>query len=419
MIFCIKKQSKPFKNIIHLPGDKSIAQRAIILCAIADGESCLTNIPLSDDCLSAISCINQLGIHTKLSGTTLLIKGKGLYGLKKPSKAIQVGESGTLARLLTGLLCAQKFSSVLTGKKTLLNRPMERVIRPLRQMGAIINSNNGMLPLRITPSIIKPICYKMPVASAQVKSAILLSGLYTKGKTIVKEPIPTRDHTERLLELMGTKRLKLEIPGDFSSSAYFIAAALLIPDSQITIKNVGLNLYRLGLLTVLKKMGARIWRLRRHGASAPSQIPYKKQQWTEPVGDIIVKYSFLKGIRVSGKIITSLIDEIPILSLLATQSKGMTIIKDASELKVKESNRLKAVADELSKLGADIRETNDGLIIKGPTRLYGTKCFSHNDHRIAMMLSIAGLVAQGTTTISNAEVINKSFPSFIEILQSL
>ncbi|MBI5779207.1 MAG: 3-phosphoshikimate 1-carboxyvinyltransferase [Planctomycetes bacterium] len=478
MILNINHRNKPVKGTIYPhtngigvgvypPGDKSIAQRAIILASIAEGKSILRNVPLSDDCLSVIRCIRQLGVEVEVSEilrgvyperdssvaeftlnkmnvlpqndrerrtqndkrgmmtAVVTIKGRGLYGLKKSSKPLNVGESGTAARLLTGLLAGQRFPSVITGKKTLLNRPMKRVIEPLIKMGAKIKSEGGRLPLRIYPSELKGIKYVMPVASAQVKSAILLAGLYADGETVVREKIPTRDHTERLLRVMGASvdkiangelrmascnnsslnRLNTEIPGDFSSAAYFIAAGLLIPGSEVVIKNVGLNPYRIGLLKILKKMGARV-----------SQITNHKSQITnpEPIGDITVKYSQLKGVNIPEGIIPFLIDEIPILALIATQAKGITVIKGAGELRVKETDRIKAIVTELAKLGADIRETASGMIIKGPTKLQGAACSSHNDHRMVMTLAIAGLISEGRTKISGFEVVNKSFPSFLD-----
>ncbi|MEK7309543.1 MAG: 3-phosphoshikimate 1-carboxyvinyltransferase [Planctomycetota bacterium] len=448
MILNIKHRNKPIRTAISLPGDKSIAQRAIILAAIAEGKSILRNVPLSDDCLAVIRCMRQLGVEVKvrlprgakapLAMTGVVtIKGRGLYGLRKPFKHLNVGESGTAARLLTGLLAGQRFPSVITGKKTLLARPMKRVIEPLCLMGAKIKSKGGRLPIRIYPATLKGIKYTMPVASAQVKSAILFAGLYADGQTIVREKIPTRDHTERLLNLFtaktqrlqppfnppllrGTKSIVLvssclrgkslnpvniEIPGDFSSAAYFIAAGLLVPGSKIVIKNVGLNPYRIGLFNVLKRMGAKLSRIPHRASRIPN---------AEPVGDITVEYSHLKGVNVSKGIIPSLIDEIPILALIATQAKGTTVIKGAGELRVKESDRIKAIVTELSQLGANIKETPGGMIIKGPTRLYGATCASHNDHRMAMMLAIAGLISEGRTKISGFEVVNKSFPSFAD-----
>jgi 3-phosphoshikimate 1-carboxyvinyltransferase len=357
------------------------------------------------------------------------IQGRGLNGLRKPSKPLNVGESGTAARLLAGLLAGQRFTSVITGKKTLLNRPMKRVIEPLCLMGAKIKSKGGRLPLRIYPSSLKGIKYSMPMASAQVKSAILLAGLYAEGETVVREKIPTRDHTERLLRVMGVSvgkiangelrmancnnsslnRINAEIPGDFSSAAYFIVAGLLVPGSEIVIKKIGLNSCRTGLLTVLKKMNAKV-----------SCILYPASciHGGEPIGDIIVKYSQLEGVNVPKEIIPFLIDEIPILALIATQARGTTVIKGAGELRVKETDRIKAIVTELTKLGANIRETPGGMIIKGPTKLYGTRCLSHNDHRMAMMLYIAGLISDGRTKISGFEAVNKSFPSFLSAIEN-
>ncbi|MBI4713461.1 MAG: 3-phosphoshikimate 1-carboxyvinyltransferase [Planctomycetes bacterium] len=431
--------------IDNIPGDKSIAQRAVLLAAIASGTSHIRNYPDSDDCRAALECVKELGVRVKMKGDSVTIKGRGLYGLRKPTKPLNVGESGTLARLLSGLLAAQPFSSTLTGRGSLLNRPMKRVIDPLRLMGANISSPTGSLPIHFQSSKrLSPIRYPMPLASAQVKSALLLAGLYANGVTTIKEPTPTRDHTERLLKLMGAtitlpqrhkehkgliklyppERLKpfnITLPGDISSAAYFIVAGILlpiyketmkpghhflaswIPYKELVIRNVGLNPHRIGILDVLKRMGADC-KLRIADCGL-------RNNW-EPVGDIIVKPSRLKAITLGGRIIPSIIDEIPLIAVLATQAKGITIIKDAGELRVKESDRIKAIADGLRRLGANIRELKDGLVIKGPTPLHGAVVDSYNDHRIAMSLIVAGLVTKGRVVVKNRECINKSFPEF-------
>lgn len=420
----------------NLPGDKSIAQRAVLLAAIANGVSHIHNYPDSDDCRTALECVKGLDVSVKMKGDSVTIIGQGLYKLHQPTKPLNAGESGTLARLLSGLLAAQPFPSTLTGRGSLMKRPMGRVIEPLRLMGANISPlrRRDKLPLIFNPitqnlnNPIHPITYRLPVASAQVKSALLLAGLYANGVTIIKEPTPTRDHTERLLKLMdaritkigkaiklyNTKTLKplnITLPGDISSATYFIAAGILHPFNSLnpftmTIKNIGLNPHRTGILDVLKRMNA--------------DVRYEiRDARYESVGDIIVKPSRLKAISISGKIIPSIIDEIPLIAVLATQARGTTIIKDAGELRVKESDRIKAIADGLRRMGANIRETKDGLVIKGPTPLHGAVVDSYNDHRIAMSLIVAGLITKGKVVVKNRKCINKSFPEFSKRIERI
>lgn len=411
---------------IEVPGDKSIAQRAVILGAIADGISRLNNFPFSEDCLAVIRCIQALGVKIELNRkqNKVTIYGRGLFGLSKPKRALNAGESGTTSRMLAGILAAQPFSSVLTGTGTLLKRPMNRVIEPLCRMGAIISAKkNNFLPMRFFPTT--NICksrriYGTLVPSAQVKSAMILCALYSDSPVTIIEPVPTRDHTERLLREMGISIIKrnnqvcltpvrhitpinIGIPGDISSAAYFMAAALFRPQRRINIKNVGLNLYRTGIINIMRKMGARIKVEKRRNEKAE-----------EPTGDITVKPYSLEAARIKAE--PSFIDEIPLLAVMATQAKGTTVITNAQELKIKESNRLKAIGDGLRRMGANITETTDGLVINGPNKLKGAAVNSYNDHRIAMSLSIASIIASGKTIIKGQQCVNKSFPGFYRLL---
>jgi 3-phosphoshikimate 1-carboxyvinyltransferase len=413
------------QSAVRVPGDKSIAQRAVILGSIADGKSTLNNFPFCDDTLAAIRCIRALGIKIAVNRPKhrVTIYGRGLYGLSQPKRPLDAGESGTTARLLAGLLAAQPFPSVLTGTGTLLKRPMERVIEPLCEMGANIKAkSDNRLPLKFYPSwdtLMQYGAYQVPVPSAQVKSAMLFYALYSMLPVTIIELTPTRDHTERLLMKMGVKiirtgarielkppqhllPLQLHIPGDISSAAYFIAAGILVPGSKITIKDVGLNPHRTGIIDVLRKMGANI--------KCGIRIADCGLRQAEPKGDIIVRPSLLKGIRI--KTNPSFIDEVPLLAVIATQARGTTIITNAQELKVKESNRLQAITAGLRRMGANIKETPDGLVINGPSRLKGATVDSYNDHRIAMSLSIAALIAEGQTIIKGRHCVNKSFPGF-------
>ena len=426
MELVLEKVSK-LKGNIFVPGDKSISHRSLILGSIALGETRIYNFLNSLDCLKTLECMQALGAEIELGkDNSVKIKGKGLYGLQEPKGILDVGNSGTTIRLLTGLLSGQNFYSVLSGDDSIRRRPMKRVVEPLRLMGAdILGRKDGQFaPLSIKGSKINPFQYTLPVASAQVKTALLLAGLYTTGETVVKEPLPTRDHTERMLEIMqadlkisppkikvmGRKELSgtnIFIPGDISSAAYFIAAASTLKDSQIRIKQVGVNPTRTGIIEILKKMGTKI------------DIVNYQVKSNEPQADLMIEYSKLKGVEIKKKNVPFLIDELPLIAVVATQAQGKTVVSGARELRVKETDRIKAIVSELKKMGADIEEREDGFAVNGPTRLQGAVCESYNDHRIAMSLAVAALLAEGKTIIKNSECIDISFPGFENTLQKL
>jgi len=409
------------------PPDKSISHRAVIFSALAKGESSVKNFLIAEDTLSTVSAFRSLGIDLEGRGGELLIRGKGIHGLKEPANVIDCRNSGTTMRLLSGVLSGNPFFSVLSGDDSLRKRPMQRVIVPLRQMGAGIvgRDNDRYPPLAIRGGGLKPIEYRLPVASAQVKSAILLAGLYARGETEVLEPLPSRDHTERMLTAFGAEiivrgpsvRVKgmadlrgreTIVPGDFSSAAFFLVASLLMDDSGIIMKNVGINPTRIGLMNVLKRMGAEIIVENVHEVSG------------EPVADISCGAGKpLRAITIPAEEMPLLIDEVPILCVAATQAEGVTEITGAEELRVKESDRIKAMATELKKFGAELEERPGGMLIKGKTPLKGCAVESYGDHRIAMSLSIAALIAEGTTTINNASCVDISFPGFFEELERL
>jgi len=415
------------KGNISVPGDKSISHRSLILGSIAQGETRIYNFLNSLDCLKTFECMQSLGSEIELGEDNFIkIKGKGLYGLQEPKDMLEVGNSGTTIRLLAGLLSGQNFYSVLNGDHSIRKRPMKRVVQPLRLMGADIwgREDGQLAPLSIKGSLLNPLQYTLPVASAQVKSALLLAGLYAAGETIIKEPLPTRDHTERMLSIMqadimmshqeiiiiGGKFLKgtdLFIPGDISSAAYFIAAASILKDSKIVISQVGVNPTRTGIIKILKSMGAKI-----------NILNYQIKS-NEPQADLEIEYSELKGISIMPEEVPFLIDELPLIALVATQAQGKTIVSGAKELRVKETDRLKAIVSELKKLGANIKEKEDGFIVVGPSKLQGAACESYHDHRIAMSLAIAALLAEGKTVIKNSECIDISFPGFENTLQKL
>ncbi len=416
---------KPKQNIkknLTVPGDKSISHRAVMFGAISEGVTQIDGFLMGDDCLSTIKCFRQLGIEIEINENKVIVYGKGLYGLKKSDNILDVGNSGTTLRLITGLLSAQNFSTEITGDASIQKRPMDRVITPLSKMGA--NIEGKFCPIKINGSALKGIDYTLPVASAQVKSAILLASLYAEGQTIITEPAPTRDHTEIMLNYLGadikkdgnkiiSNKIKqlyaknIIVPADISSAAYFIVAGLIVPDSEIFITNVGFNFTRTGIIDILEDMGADI------------SIINKRNSCGDIVADILVKTSKLKATTIGGSIIPRLIDEIPIIAVAACFAKGQTIIKDATELKVKESNRISTIATELNKMGANIIQTDDGMIINGVEQLKGAKVESYNDHRIAMSLTIAALASQGTTTINNADCTDISFPNFFEAIHNL
>ncbi|MEN2986054.1 MAG: 3-phosphoshikimate 1-carboxyvinyltransferase [Thermodesulfovibrionaceae bacterium] len=422
------EKAKFLKGRINPPADKSISHRAIMFASLAKGISRIRNFLWAKDPLSTLNAMRALKveIETNFEGE-ILIHGKGLNSLKEPEDVIDCGNSGTTIRLLSGILSGQPFLSILTGDESLRGRPMRRVINPLRMMGADImaRADDNFPPIAIKGSKLRGIDYKLDIASAQVKSAILLAGLFAEGVTTVTEPQKSRDHTERMLKGMGVdiqikdntitlnppERLNpfdIHIPNDFSSAAFFIAAATVVPNSEVLIENVCLNPTRTGFLRVVKEMGAQIETVNLH------------EQSGEVVGDIICKTtSSLKSVTVKGDIIPVLIDEFPVLCVLATQAEGQTIIRDAKELRVKESDRIKAMATELKKMGADIEELEDGVIVRGPTKLKGSEVYSYKDHRVAMALSVAGLIAEGSTTVQDAHCVDISFPEFYNLLQRL
>ena len=415
------------KGNIFVPGDKSISHRSLILGSIAQGETRVYNLLNSLDCLRTLDCMQALGVKIELDvDNSVNIKGKGLYGLQEPKDILDVGNSGTTVRLLAGLLSGQNFYSVLNGDNSIRKRPMKRVAQPLRLMGADIwgREDGHFAPLSIRGSKLNPFQYTLPVASAQVKSALLLAGLYATGETVIREPLSTRDHTERMLEIMqadikisppeikikgGTELRSTDIfiPGDISSAAYFIAAASILRDSQIIIKQVGVNPTRTGIIEILKKMGTKI-----------DILDYQIKS-NEPRADLKIEYSELKGIEIKEEMVPLLIDELPLIAVVATQAHGKTLVSGARELRVKESDRIKAIVSELKKMGADIEEEEDGFTINGPTRLQGAVCESYNDHRIAMSLAVAALLAEGKTVIRNSECIDISFPGFEKTLRKL
>jgi 3-phosphoshikimate 1-carboxyvinyltransferase len=419
-------KSTSLKGEIKVPGDKSISHRAVMFGSISNGLTKVTNFLPGEDCLSTISCFRSLGVDINQSGSEVTIRGKGLDGLRRSDHTLYVGNSGTTIRLLMGILSGLSFESRLEGDESIAKRPMTRVTVPLSKMGAkITGKNNGeFTPLTVNGQKLTGITYELPVASAQVKSAILLAGLQAEGVTTVIEPVKTRDHTERMIlqfggsveqqgdkvivsggqELTGTN---IDVPGDISSAAFFLAAGAITPGSEILLKNVGLNPTRTGIIDVLKEMGADL------------TIENYDQKSAEPAGDIRIKYSQLRGTTVAGELIPRLIDEIPVIALLASQAEGQTIIKDAAELKVKETNRIDTVVNELTKLGAKIEATEDGMIIEGKSDLKGGTVSTYGDHRIGMMLSVAALISSEEVSLEDSEAVAVSYPGFFEDLDSL
>lgn len=416
---------------ITVPGDKSVSHRSVMFGSIALGTTRITNFLKGADCRSTIKCFQRMGIEITEEKDCILVYGKGLRGLSAPSCTLDVGNSGTTTRLLSGILAGQNFSSVMSGDESLNSRPMGRVMTPLNMMGAHIQSINGnnCAPLRIEPGDLHGIHYQSPVASAQVKSAVLLAGLYAGGETSVDELTLSRNHTELMLRGFGadissalhedgtaTARIQpckelygqdIQVPGDISSAAYFIAAGLLVPGSELLIKNVGTNPTRAGILKVCKAMGADITYLNEQNAGG------------EPTADILVRHSPLHGVTIEGSLIPTLIDEIPVIAVMAACASGTTIIKDAAELKVKETNRIYTVTENLRAMGADVTPTDDGMIIEGGKPLKGAQIRSYLDHRIAMAFATAGLTAEGETVIENSQCVDVSYPEFFNTLDQL
>ncbi|MFQ5706780.1 MAG: 3-phosphoshikimate 1-carboxyvinyltransferase [bacterium] len=417
--------AKKIAGKMSLPGDKSISHRALMLGAIAEGVTEIENLSNGADVASTANCLRSLGVKIKKKGGRTLVTGKGLHGLRESRRALDAGNSGTTMRLLAGILAGQPFQSVLTGDESLRRRPMSRIITPLQQMGARIEAVDGEhAPLSIHGSRLLPISYNLPVASAQLKSCILLAGLYAAGRTEVREPRASRDHTERMLQNFGAvieaqdlritvtgpatlTAQKIWVPGDLSSAAFFLAAAVLVPESQLLLERVGINPTRSALLTVLNDMGAKVQILNVFAAG------------NELIADLYVEHSKLKGIRIEPALIPQIIDEIPILAVLASQATGVTEIWGAGELRKKESDRLQTIATNLSKMGARVEEKEDGLVIEGPTKLRGAVLDSFADHRIAMSFAVAALVATNECKIVNADCANVSFPGFYDRLKQI
>ena len=418
--------AKSLNGIINVPGDKSISHRAVMLGALAQGVTEIKGFLKARDCQSTIRCFRGLGVRINVLQDNISVYGRGMNGLTEPENILNVGNSGTTMRLMSGILAAQDFTTTLTGDRSIRRRPMGRVIKPLVEMGAQVigRNNNSLAPFTIRGGELKPITFNSPVSSAQVKSAVLLAGLFTPGWTEVIEPERSRNHTELMLSSFGARvesnglcvRIKggsklhaqeVLVPGDISSAAFFIVAALIVPNSKIVIESVGLNPTRDGIVEVLKEMGARI------------RISDQRTVAGEVIGDIEAETSRLKGVTIGRDMIPRLIDEIPILAVAASFADGVTEIHDAAELKIKESNRLKTICEGLTKMGARIEELQDGLRINGGAKLKGAVCQSYSDHRIAMSLAIAALGAEGKTIIEDAEAIEVSFPYFHETLQSL
>ncbi|EJL32128.1 3-phosphoshikimate 1-carboxyvinyltransferase [Brevibacillus sp. BC25] len=417
------QQAKQIKGTVRVPGDKSISHRAVMFGALAEGTTTIEGFLPGADCLSTISCFRRMGIEIEQQGDTVTVQGKGWYGLQEPSQHLDVGNSGTTIRLMAGIMATQPFHVVMEGDESIAKRPMRRVIGPLRQMGAKIDGRKDgeYTPLSIRGGELQGMAYQSPVASAQVKSAIMLAGLQAKGVTSVTEPHLSRDHTERMLQAFGVQvvrdgltvsveggqKLKgraISVPGDISSAAFLIAAVMVVPGSSLLIENVGINPSRTGIIDVVKAMGGSL------------ELLNERIVNEEPVADLLVTHSELHGIEIAGDIIPRLIDEIPVIAVMATQAKGQTVIRDAEELKVKETDRIATVVSQLSKFGARLTPTDDGMIIEGKTGLTGAVIDSMGDHRIGMAMAIAGLVAEGETTIENDDAIDVSFPGFHDLL---
>lgn len=411
---------------ITVPGDKSVSHRSVMFGSIAEGKTTVSGFLLGEDCLRTIDCFQKLGVDIEVNGTDVTINSPGIDGWTEPKEVLYTGNSGTTTRLMLGLLSGTKLHTIMTGDASIGKRPMRRVADPLRLMGAqIAGRDNGQYtPLAIQGGPLKAIDYKMPVASAQVKSAILLAGIRAEGTTVVREEEISRDHTERMLRqfgatvtvedgvvsLQGGQTLTgthVNVPGDISSAAFFLVAGAIAKNSRIVLKNVGVNETRDGILEVLQKMGAKM------------SVVIDDENAAEPTATIMIETSDLKGTTVEGAIIPRLIDEIPIIALLATQSAGKTIIKDAEELKVKETNRIDAVVNELKKLGANIEATDDGMVIEGPTPLHGGSLKTYGDHRIGMMGAIAALITDGEVELDDADCIAVSYPTFFDHINNI
>lgn len=416
------------KGTVELIGDKSISHRAIMFSSIAKGTTRIKNFLMGQDCLSTIDCFRKMGVNIDINDKEVIVKGVGLRGLKKPNEILNVGNSGTTIRLMMGILAGNEFESTVIGDESIEKRPMKRVTDPLRLMGCNIKGNDdaNFTPITIYGGNLNGIEYEMPVASAQVKSSIILASLYADSSSTIIEKSKSRNHTEIMLKSFGadikSNDLKIDVKpvrelfsveninvaGDISSAAFIIAAASIVEGSEVLIKNVGLNETRTGIIDVLEAMNGNF------------EIIDKRVESGEVVGDLIVRYSDkLIGTTIDSNLIPRLIDEIPVIAILATQANGTTVIKDAKELKVKESNRIKAVVDNLKNMGAEIEELEDGMVIKGKTKLKGANIKTFNDHRIAMAFSVASLISEGKLNLDNTACIDISFPGYFDLINNL
>lgn len=419
------RRAHKLEGRVCVPGDKSISHRAVMLLAISQGQATITGFLPGEDCLSTIRCFRQMGVEIEERGSQLVVHGRGLYGLQEPRLPLDCGNSGTTMRLMSGILAGQDFPSTVTGDQSIRARPMDRIAIPLRKMGAHVEGRDGLdlAPLEIQGGYLHGIDYTLPVPSAQVKSAILLAGLYAEGETSVEEKLPARNHTELMLEFLGAQiqseesRVRIahssleardiQIPGDISSAAFLVAAAAALPGSHLVVENVGLNPTRTGILDVLHRMGARI------------ECENLTNQNGELFGDLIVRGGELKGTSITSDLVPRLVDEIPILAVVASRAHGVTTITGAEELRVKESNRIRALVTELSKLGVPVHELSDGLVVEGKSEILGGEVTSYGDHRMAMALAIAGLFAREPVRISDSQCVNVSFPGFGRLLSTI
>jgi len=416
--------SKGLRGEISPAPDKSISHRAVMMGSIAKGKTFVDNFLMGGDCLSTVECFRKMGVPIDIAGSRVIVSGVGMRGLKEPREILYTGNSGTTTRLLCGLLAPQRFSCVLDGDESIRKRPMNRIIAPLRAMGARIEgTDGGFTPITIEGTDLKGIEYELPVASAQLKSALILAGLYADGNTTVIEPKPSRNHTELMIKGFGgnisaeknritvrkSEELygqEIRVPGDISSAAFFMVAALIVPNSEIRIRNVGLNETRTGIIDILRAMGASI-EIEKTGSGI------------EPAGDITVKHSSLYGVEIGGDLIPRLIDELPVIAVAASFAEGRTVIRDAQELKVKESNRIDAMERELKRAGAVVQATDDGLIIQGGRPVHGASFETYGDHRIAMSMAVLALAAEGKSELKNHQCVDISYPDFFETLKKV
>lgn len=425
----VHPQKTPLRGTITVPGDKSVSHRAIMLGSLANGISHVKRWLPAGDPVATLGIFRQLGVQIDVEETSptawdLTIRGVGMHGLKESAEPLDSRNAGTCIRLLAGVMAGQSFPSVLDGSEQLRKRPMKRVTVPLELMGANITSTEGMAPLHVAPADLQAIDYEMPVASAQVKSCVLLAGMYAKGTTRAIQPGPARDHTERMLAAMGAKvwtegdvvsikpvdslqPLNLTVPADISSAAFPLVAAAIVPHSEITIENCGMNATRTGIIEMLKQMGAEF------------SVGNRRETGGEPAADLKIQFSEMHSAEISGPVVVRGIDEFPVLTVALSQAAGTSVVSDAAELRVKEVDRISVLAGELAKMGVTMDEKPDGFTIEGPIRLSGAEVDSHDDHRLGMSLAIAALVANSPTTITEANCIADSFPGFVETMNSL